>query len=294
MTVDASATGVWQGLDQAALDRAYDQAAWAPNMHAVLARYAQRSQAARERLGEPRRIAYGAGVNEALDFFSCGGQGAPLVAFIHGGAWRSGKARDYAFVAEPLVRRGAHVAIPDFDWVQDRDGDLAVLADQVVRALAALLGQAHVLGIDPARVHLVGHSSGAHLAALAATRAGEPGLPAGAVRSLVCCSGLYELEPVRRSARSRYLRLDDAAVEALSPLRRTHRLQAAVRGVCGALESPQFLWQAQAWAQAVQAAGLPVTHEVAAGLNHFEVLEALVDAAHPLGARLPGWLGLPA
>ncbi len=285
MTADEA---VWQGLDQSALDRAYDQAAWAPNMQAVLARYAQRSESTRERLGAPRRMAYGTGPNEALDFFPCGRTGAPLLVFIHGGAWRSGKARDYAFVAEACVARGMHVAIPDFDWVQDRQGDLAPVADQVVRALGVLQAQAQPLGIDPARVHLVGHSCGAHLAALGATRL------AGAVRSLVCCSGLYELEPVRRSARSRYLRLDDAAVDALSPLRRAHRLQAPVWVVCGSLESPQFLWQAEAWAQALQAAGRSVTHEVAEGLNHFEVLEALVDAGHPLGARMPQWLGLPA
>lgn len=286
--------GVWQGLDQAALDRAYDQAAWAPNMQAVLARYAQRSEAARERLGAARRVAYGAGANEAMDFFSGGHAGAPVLVFVHGGAWRSGKARDYAFVAEPFVRRGLHVAIPDFDWVQDRQGDLAPVADQVARALAALQAQAQPLGIEASQVHLAGHSSGAHLAALAATRAGAPGLPAGAVRSLVCCSGLYELEPVRRSARSRYVHLDDASVDALSPLRRAHRLQVPVRVVCGAMESPQFLWQAEAWAQALRAAGRPVAHEVAEGLNHFEVLEALVDPGHPLGARMTEWLGLPA
>ena len=77
MTADEA---VWQGLDQSALDRAYDQAAWAPNMQAVLARYAQRSESTRERLGAPRRMAYGTGPNEALDFFPCGRTGAPLHA----------------------------------------------------------------------------------------------------------------------------------------------------------------------------------------------------------------------
>jgi arylformamidase len=238
---------VWQDLDQAALDRAYDQTQWAPNWAQVLDRYAQRSQDLRQRCGPPVRMAYG------------------------------GRAADYAFLAEPFVQAGARVIMPDFDAVQDCGGDLRVLADQVRRALVTLVSQARAWGIDPARIHLAGHSSGAHLAAVAAT-AGD-GLP---IASLLCCSGMYELEPVRRSARSRYVHLDDAGVHRLSPARHARSLNGPVLIAVGSCESPQFIWQSQMWTETLVAAGLSTTALWAEGLNHFEILETLADPGSSL------------
>lgn len=268
---------VWQDLDQVALDRAYDQTQWAPNWAQVLERYAQRSKTLRQRLGPPERRAYGSGPNEELDLHGAGAGTAPALVYIHGGAWRSGRAQDYAFLAEPFLRAGARVIIPDFDAVQDRGGDLRVLADQVRRALAAVVSQAQAWGLDPARIHLAGHSSGAHLAAVAAT-AGDD-LP---IASLLCCSGMYELEPVRRSARSRYIHFDDAGVQALSPARHARTLSCPVLVAVGSCESPQFIWQSQMWTETLVAAGLSTTALWAEGLNHFEILETLADPGSSL------------
>src|ERR1044071_4153067 len=48
---------VWLDLDQAELDAAYDQSAYAPNLRQVLRRYAVNSEGARQRLGPPERQA---------------------------------------------------------------------------------------------------------------------------------------------------------------------------------------------------------------------------------------------
>ena len=47
---------VFLDYDQAGLDRAYDQAAWAPNRQEVLERRAAASEAMRARLGEPEAL----------------------------------------------------------------------------------------------------------------------------------------------------------------------------------------------------------------------------------------------
>ena len=49
---------VFLDYDQAALDRAYDQPSWAPNMQEVLARRGAAADAVRARLGQPQRFAY--------------------------------------------------------------------------------------------------------------------------------------------------------------------------------------------------------------------------------------------
>src|SRR5436853_2300357 len=58
---------VWLDMDQAALDAAYDQSQYAPNQPQVTKRFATNSDAARARLGPPRRFPYGPAEIEGLD-----------------------------------------------------------------------------------------------------------------------------------------------------------------------------------------------------------------------------------
>src|SRR5512145_2170759 len=94
---------VFLDYDQSELDAAYDQARYAPNAQQVQARYAANSNAARTRIGEPQRLAYGPTPVETLDLYPARAAGAPVFVFVHGGAWRAGTARNYAFAAEMLV-----------------------------------------------------------------------------------------------------------------------------------------------------------------------------------------------
>ena len=50
---------VFLDYDQAALDAAYDQAAYAPNREQLIKRRIRDSELARLRIGEPERLAYG-------------------------------------------------------------------------------------------------------------------------------------------------------------------------------------------------------------------------------------------
>jgi len=285
---------VWLDLDQAALDRAYDQAQHAPNMQQVLKRYELSSERARERLGQPSRHRYGPTEAEALDCFRPPSHRAspnllPALLFIHGGAWRGGLARNYAFIADPFIARGCAVLIPDFAPVTELDGDLGRMTDQIRRAIAWASANAEALGIDPARIHLFGHSSGGHLtaAALHTNWASEFSLRTHSpVASLTVCSGIYDLQPVRLSARSNYVRLSDDQVHALSPTRHVAAIDTPLTVAWGSLESPEFQRQANDYAAAAEAAGRTVTRCVVEGCNHFEILETLASPYGVLGQML--------
>src|ERR1700733_6562733 len=98
VTASAKSKGpiVWLNMDQQELDDAYDQTVYAPNRDQVAKRRLANSAAARARIGEPLRFAYGATPIEALDVYrtshASGTAGAPVAIFIHGGAWRTGNA----------------------------------------------------------------------------------------------------------------------------------------------------------------------------------------------------------
>jgi arylformamidase len=276
---------VWRDLDQAELDAAYDQSAYAPNREQILGRHATNSEGVRARLGAPRRFAYGPTPIEGLDVYATPRPDAPINVFIHGGAWRAGLAKNYATPAELFVHAGAHYVVPDFAAVQDVGGSLMPMADQVRRAVAWVYRNARLFGGDPSRLYVSGFSSGAHLAGVVLTTdwVRDFDLPADLVKGGLCGSGMFDLAPVRLSARSRYVAFTDEMEHALSPQRHLDRLRAPLVVGYGTFETPEFQRQARDFAAAVEKAGKPVRLVVGHGYNHFEMFETLANPYGVLG-----------
>lgn len=276
---------VWLDMDQAELDAAYDQSKYAPNLAQLVKRYATNSEAVRARLGAPRRYAYGSTPIEGLDVYTTERPNAPINIFIHGGAWRGGRAKDFGYAAELFIHAGAHYVVPDFINVMEAGGSLIPMAEQVRRAVAWVRRNAQSFGGDPERIYVSGHSSGGHLTGviLTADWRKEFDLPADTVKGGLCCSGLYDLKPVRLSARSSYVKFSDEMEQALSSQRHLDKLSVPVIVAYGTLETPEFQRQARDFAAAVKAAGKPVQLLVAEGYNHFEIPETLANPYGLLG-----------
>lgn len=285
---------VFLDYDQAALDAAYDQATYAPNREQLIKRRIRDSDLARHRIGEPERVAYGAAEIEQLDIYRARRKLAPVFIFIHGGAWRSGRSKDFAAPAEMFLAAGAHYVVPDFAWVQDVGASLMVLADQVRRAIGWVYENATRFGGDPNRLYVGGQSSGAHLAAVALTTDWQRqfSLPADIFKGGMCISGMYDLTPVRLSARSRYVAFDDATVAALSPLRHLDRLHAPLVVAYGTCETPEFQRQNREFAAAIEASGKVVELLVGEHYNHFELPETLGNPHGLLGRAALDLMGL--
>src|SRR5437763_9280192 len=94
---------VFMNYDQIELDAAYDQSSYAPLAKQIQARRTTNSEEVRRRLGEPRRVSYGASEVEKLDIFRTARANAPVFIFVHGGAWLGGNAKEYHFAAENMV-----------------------------------------------------------------------------------------------------------------------------------------------------------------------------------------------
>ena len=285
---------VWLNMDQAELDKAYQQSNYASNLEEVIARYKSASEAARQLLGEPGTYKYGNKPIETLDVFPASGTKAPIIIFIHGGAWRLGRAGDYAFPAPLFTKAGAHWITPDFDSVLDVNGNLIVLASQVRNAVAWVYRNAELFNGDKNRIYVCGHSSGAHLAAVCMTTDWESefNLPQDFLKGGLCCSGMYDLEPVRLSSRSEYLNITGEIEQLLSPQRQLHHLHAPLLISHGTDESPEFIRQSHDFARAIDALGKPLRYTIGIDLNHFEILETLADKTGLLGSALLSFMRL--
>lgn len=116
-----------------------------------------------------RDLAYGPDAQQTLDvFIPARAQRAPIVLMVHGGAWMLGDKAGRGVAANKVARwlpRGVIVA--SVNYRLDRRAPNALQqADDVARALAFVQQRAAGWGGDPARVLLMGHSSGAHLVSL--------------------------------------------------------------------------------------------------------------------------------
>ena len=94
---------------------------------------------------------------------------------------------------------------------------------------------------------------------------------------------MFDLKPVRLSARSSYVKFTDEMerAELAAPSRQAQR---PVIVAYGTLETPEFQRQSRDFAAAVKTAGKPVQLLVAEGYNHFEVPETLLILRSP-GSR---------
>lgn len=143
-------------------------------------------------------VVYDGDTGNMLDIYiPRGAIAAPTIVFLHGGRWTDGDKSEFAFVGQALARRGYMTVIPNLRkypvvrfpaFVQD--------AAEVLRWVHQFI-QAY--GGDPGQLFLMGHSSGAHIAAmlamdgqyLAAVEGGRDWL-----RGVIGLAGIYDFLPI--------------------------------------------------------------------------------------------------
>ncbi len=120
-------------------------------------------------------------------YLPAGSRVGASVLLVHGGGFVLGSRsmKPMRFLASELVKAGLVVCSIDYRLIF-RGGRLEQATDDVLVAVEYLRERSADLGVDPARVALVGLSAGATLSMLAAARA--------EVHRLVSVFGLYELD----------------------------------------------------------------------------------------------------
>lgn len=90
-----------------------------------------------------------------------------VIVFLYGGRWTYGAKEDYRFVGATFTKKGFIVVIPDYGkYPRVR---FPVFVEDVAKALAWVDDHIAEHHGNPARLHIVGHSAGAHIGALLAS-----------------------------------------------------------------------------------------------------------------------------
>jgi arylformamidase len=274
---DTASRLLFLNYTQEQLDRAYDQSAWAPQMAELEAQDSELSAALRQRIS-PRTGQYGPSGAELVDVFSpAGARNAPVLVFIHGGAWTRNTRRDVSYPASTVVERGAVYLAPDFGSLNTTR--LPELVDNCRCALAWAIRNAPSFGGDPSRIFLTGHSAGAHLAACALiTDWRARGVRADAIKGAMLMSGMYDLYPVMLSSRSNYLKITTEEEAAFSPMRHLDWIPCPIAIVSADQDSPEFKRQSAVFAGALAGMGRLASRTELFNTNHFQEVKQLYHA----------------
>ena len=144
-----------------------------------------------------RDLAYGSEPTQRLDVYAPNDSAThPIVIFFHGGSWTMGRKSQYEFMGAALAARGYLTVIPDYRLYPEVR--FPTFVEDSARAVAWVHEHAHELRGDPDRIVLMGHSAGAHMAAMLALSSdylGRAGVPPRCIVGLVGLSGPYALDP---------------------------------------------------------------------------------------------------
>jgi len=277
----------WRRLSPEQLEAQFNPRMSVPDFQQHFDAYVEKSAAARAAIDGTYDLRYGPGPLQTYDLHrpADAKPGAPLVVLIHGGYWRGLDKNTMTFAVPPYTERGAVVVNLNYDLCP------AVTLDAIVRqmqeALVHLAAKAAEWGADRDKIHVIGHSAGAHLAAMmvAAPWPKDLGIQP-TVASLGLVSGIFSLEPVLHVSVNESIRLDGAMAARNSVTRFPPKLKGTVLVSCGDAE-PEG-WQAQSveFHQACRDAGTHTDFIRMAGGNHFTIKFAAADPRHPLGSAL--------
>jgi acetyl esterase/lipase len=236
-------------------------------------------------------IEYAPGLTE--DLYLPEDQGTvPLLVMVPGGSWQTADPGGFVGLAASLAAAGV-AAAPTHIRAAEDDVVYPVPLEDILCAVAAAVAEVSERGFTPDPVAVMGHSSGAHLAALAVLAVDdyEPTCTSPVVQpdALVGLSGPYDISQISEYAGVLFDSTpedDPATWEAANPVHRADlRPDVPILLMHGEADEVVPIGAMTQFEQALKDAGHPTTAQTLPGVDHLGIFEA--DVA---GEPIAEWL----
>ena len=195
------------------------------------------------------------------------------IVFVYGGAWRDGTKEDFEFVAHALTGLGHTVIIPNYRLypkVQfpENINDVADAIRFVEQQSASILGK------PLEKVILMGHSSGAHAAALLATDVSylKTRKVKTKIAGLIAMSGPYDLDLKNPEV---ILVFKNAIPKKTNPIQNIKRGMSPVLLLHGVKDTRVLPYHTEHFDNALKHAGISVTTHLYPEVEHVKILGSL-------------------
>ena len=220
-------------------------------------------------------------VRHKLDLYLPKGQkDFPVVMFVHGGTWRSGKKDIYAPLGEMYARNGVGAVIINYRLspaVQH-----PAHTQDVAKAFAWTVHNIAKYGGNPEQIFISGHSAGGHLVALLATAESylvAEKLSLDKIKGVVAISGVYSIGGNRLNQAFG----EDAKVhEEASPLKHVKAGLPPFLLIYGDKDFAGLGPLAESMGKALKAANDTVTVMKINDRDHYTIIRKMVDDSDPV------------
>jgi len=210
---------------------------------------------------------------------------APVLIFMHGGAWTHGSLAWLRFMAPAVLSLPAVLISVTYRLAPENRWPAAF--DDVCIALERIHELIRERGYDEKRVVAGGHSAGGHLASLAVLRNHFPW-----IKACFPVSSRFDLhtpDPKPGSGEERVYKLvlaDPSQDAEASPIRFVQKSTTPFHIIWGENDFERIISSSHAMVTALQEQGCAVTHAVVPGAGHFDTHLALEAADNSWYQRL--------
>ncbi|MEP7372698.1 MAG: alpha/beta hydrolase fold domain-containing protein [Chitinophagaceae bacterium] len=266
---------IYKQYDKEALDRQYTNRLHVPDFATYIDRWESLSRQTEKEYPVFKDIAYGKLSREQLDIYPSPEPSSKTLVFIHGGYWHKFGKADSQFIAKAFRIYGITTVIINYPLAPEVSMDRILLSCR--EAIHWLYKNISGYNGDPNQIYVAGHSAGGHLAAmLLATDWKQFDLADDVIKGVCAISGIFNLVPIRLSYLNEVLSMDAGEALRNSPVQLLPASQCPLAIAVGAEETNEFLGQSDelyaCWKETV-----PVEIVKIPGLNHFSILETILD-----------------
>lgn len=228
-----------------------------------------------------RHISYGAVKRQQLDLYlPKGGQARAIIFYLYGGGWVSGARWYYHLFGSMMAGRGYAVVVPDYHLYPH--ATFPTFVEDAALAFKWTHDNAPRFGGDATKIFVMGHSAGAHIAALLAL---DPkylrarGLAQSTIRGVIGLAGPYTLNPLKWSVVKDIFAASASEPHGARPIKLARAGAPPMLLLHGAKDRVVKSDASVNLANALTAAGSEAEAKLYPGIGHFEVF----------GAFLWGW-----
>ena len=200
---------------------------------------------------------------------------APVVLFLYGGSWKSGKREDYGFVGHAFNAHGYVTVLPDYRLVPEIRYPEFIIDN--VSALRWVVENIIRYGGDPQRLFVVGHSAGAYNAVMLALLENVPDSDGGPLPQISAVAGLagpYDFLPmVYQATKDAFKGVEDLpSTQPVNLVSVTSPPMVLITGTDDKLVSPEHSQSLHRAAQSVGARSTMITYPE---VGHIKLLLSL-------------------